>query len=110
MKEVSVAVDGEEARISFVDHMHGEMSVIVYSVTLFECVRFFYLSIKDFFLNKFSSEYMWRSFSIIRTLAQNEFLDAKTSFIINNLIKRGQKWFFFELSNSVRKLVGVSGF
>ena len=27
MKEVSVAVDGEEARISFVDHMHGEMSV-----------------------------------------------------------------------------------
>ena len=30
MKEVSVAVDGEEARISFVDHMHGEMSVIVY--------------------------------------------------------------------------------
>ena len=29
MKEVSVAVDGEEARISFVDHMHGEMSVIV---------------------------------------------------------------------------------
>ena len=32
MKEVSVAVDGEEARISFVDHMHGEMSVIVYFV------------------------------------------------------------------------------
>ena len=29
MKEVSVAVDGEEARISFVDHMHGEMSVIM---------------------------------------------------------------------------------
>ena len=29
MKEVSVAVDGEEARISFVDHMHGEMSVMM---------------------------------------------------------------------------------
>ena len=34
MKEVSVAVDGEEARISFVDHMHGEMSVIMIKMAM----------------------------------------------------------------------------
>ena len=34
MKEVSVAVDGEEARISFVDHMHGEMSVIMIMIMM----------------------------------------------------------------------------
>ena len=36
MKEVSVAVDGEEARISFVDHMHGEMSVIRIMIIFFK--------------------------------------------------------------------------
>ena len=34
MKEVSVAVDGEEARISFVDHMHGEMSVMMMKIAM----------------------------------------------------------------------------